>query len=104
MKRLKTIAVFEKADSCMEMMGMTTDDDCPMGCCQDVEEEMKVDDLNKTTFEFNAQTTLEFVAIASYIINSIDLVDGNDIITHYSNYSPPLIERDILADVQVMII
>ncbi|MEQ8240395.1 MAG: hypothetical protein RIA69_14345 [Cyclobacteriaceae bacterium] len=47
MGRLKSVAIFQQAENCFG-----GDTETQMPCCEDVHEELKVDDLSPSTFDF----------------------------------------------------
>jgi len=61
MGRLKSVAVYAHASGCTG-----TDAKDPMPCCQDVLEILQVDDMSKVAFEFQFDTTVEFLASPLY--------------------------------------
>ena len=104
MGRLKNVAVFEKAESCMAMMGMEKDEDCPMDCCKDTSEEIKIDDLKKVSEQINLVPDLKVLAVVTYFLIDFDLVSRANHYTSYLNYKPPLIDQDIPVLVQSFLI
>lgn len=96
MGRLKNIAVFQEAESCIAKMGMER----AMDCCEDVKEELKVTDLNKVSFGFSLTPQLHLLAVIAYIFIDWDLFSNVNRHFPYVNYKPPLIDPDITVLVQ----
>ena len=96
MGRLKNIAVFQEAKSCITKMGMER----AMDCCEDVEEELKVTDLNKVSFAFSLTPQLHLLAAFTYVFIDWDLFSNVSLHFPYVNYKPPLIDPDITVLVQ----
>lgn len=101
MGQLKNIAVFKEAKSCMDKMDMDENAlACAMSCCEDVEEEFKVTDLNKAAFGFNLVPELHLVAVLTYLFIDLDLFSSVKRHSSYLNYKPPLIDPDITVLIQ----
>ncbi|MDN5214585.1 hypothetical protein QQ020_21070 [Fulvivirgaceae bacterium BMA12] len=101
MGRLKSIAVFHKAESCMPEMAMEGDDkSCAKSCCEDVSEELKVTDLNKVTFGFDLSPTWHPFAVSHPLTVDFDFISLIISRSSYLNYKPPLIDLDIPTLVQ----
>ncbi len=103
MGRLKHIAVFEKAESCMGMMGKESED-CPMNCCKDTAELFKVDDLKKVSQSFNLTPDLKLLATTMFLLVDLDLMKHSDQVTANIHYKPPLPDRDIPVLIQSFLI
>lgn len=99
MGRLKSVAVFEKANPCIDY-GFEE----PMPCCEDISEELKVDEITNSTFDFKISPDYHLVAITTYLLINQDLLEPEITESNYSDYSPPPIERDIPILVQSFLI
>jgi len=99
MGSVKDVTVFENFRSCMAAMGFEEDEACPTGCCKDVSQELKVDNLAKTVFNFYSTPDLSLISIVFYELFDINPGDHNSQ-TAYLNYKPPLIDHDIQLLVQ----
>jgi hypothetical protein len=99
MGRLKSVAVFHSAENCSGD-GMTD----PMPCCEDVSEQLKVDDLTKASFDFKVASELFQLAAISYL--QID--QKNSSIEQdkpkFQDYSPPPFDQDIPILIQSFLI
>ena len=73
---------------------------CAMSCCEDVEEEFKVTDLNKVVFGFNLVPELHLLAALTYLFIDFDFFSFVNTHSSYLNYKPPLIDPDITVLVQ----
>ena len=102
MDRLISMAYFHEAHDCADIMGLDEGTEDPMGCCDDVTEEVKVDDFQKTSFEFQG-ADLELVEVVdhqSFEFNPAFVFDP----AFYAKYKPPLIEQDIPVLIQSFLI
>ncbi len=104
MGRLKNVALFTKADSCMSAMGLADNEPCPMGCCEDTVEEYKVDNLEKGHFTFDARPDLQLLAVFVYSVVQLNLDNETSDHNPYQNYKPPLIAQDVPVMVQSFLI
>ena len=73
---------------------------CGMDCCEDVEQEFKVTDLNKVAGGFNLVPQLHVVAVLTYLFIDFDLFPSVTTHSSYLNYKPPLIGPDITILIQ----
>ena len=92
--RLKSVAVFVSANPCEK--GMTD----PMPCCEDISEQLKVEELTKASFDFNATTDFYLLTAITYVLLE-DIFPSNDRQAEYYNYDSPLPDQDILVLNQV---
>lgn len=99
MGRLKSVAVFQEAENCLGK-GFTD----PMPCCQDVSEELKVEELTKASFEFKSTPDLYELASISWILLEEQKVQVQRDKPHFLNYLPPPPDRDIPVLVQSFLI
>ena len=99
MGRVKDVAYFEKSKHCAEMIGMEQED-CPMSCCKDTEQEFKVDDLSVTAFAFDLDTDFHLLNAFTYLLLDFNVLTVPAHQVAYQNYKPPLIEQDIPVLVQ----
>lgn len=100
MGELENIAVFQKAKSCLEKLGIDKEGSCSMKCCEDVEEEFKVTNLNKVVSNINLIPQWQILAIFTYLSVDFDLLAIFKTNTSYLNYKPPLIDEDISVLIQ----
>ncbi len=102
MGHMQSIAFFEKAHDCAEIMGMEQGAMDPMGCCDDVTQEIKIKDFSKTVFDFQSSTP-QLIAVISHhteYLNTFRLFSP----AFYSKYKPPLIKQDIPVLIQSFLI
>ena len=104
MGRVKDVALFEKAHSCMEMAGLGDEEDCLPGCCKDTSEEFKVVDFQQASHEVDLSFDGKLLAVITYMMIDLDLVSSATNNTAYLNYKPPLIHKDIPVLVQSFLI
>jgi hypothetical protein len=86
--RLQSVAVFTSANPCENGM------EDPMPCCEDTSEELKVDELAKSSFDFKSSTELYLLAAITYVLLD-DTYSSSDKQSKYYNYDPPLPDQDI---------
>lgn len=98
MGRLKTVALFEKAESCMKSAGME-DTECPKNCCDDEEQSLKVDDLTNVSFEHDFSPTL-LLSVLTFSLFEDPLPGSPSVQTEWSHYSTPHLSRDVPLLVQ----
>ena len=96
MGRLKNVAFFHQAESCQNEMDMNS----VMDCCNDTEEEFKVENLTKVVHEFDFSLNPGFTAVITYLLIDFDLRSSSITKALYQNYKPPLIDYDINILVQ----
>lgn len=97
--QLKSVSVFQEAESCMSKMEMD-EDSCPMECCDDTSEEYKLEEFKQVSFEHKFFTPeLRLIAIITYYFANADVVTNSPNLS-YSQYLPPLIDQDIPVMVQ----
>lgn len=99
MGRLKSVALFEAAGSCIDR-GFEE----PMPCCEDISEEWKVDELTQTSFDFEIDPGYHLLATTIYLIEDQTQQTKEFTNTKYKNFAPPLIDRDIPVLVQSFLI
>lgn len=101
MGRMQSVAFNQSAGSCLEMAGMDGEE-IPMDCCNDVSEEIKVTDFDKTSLDFQVSKLLfaGIVTHATSILQNIEVFNPAD----YRLYSPPLIQQNIYKLFQTFII
>lgn len=99
MGRLKSIAVFESANLCVERGFETT-----MPCCEDVSEELKVEEVTQASFDFKAAPDLHQLALITYFLLDHELLSLEKEKPELQNYSPPPTDRDIPVLVQSFLI
>ncbi len=103
MGHLVSIAIYDEADSCMDLMGMEEEGDTCMHCCDDVTEEYKVDDLKLSQHTFDLTPEFQTLCLAaSYIFSSPEYEEPP--YEAYTQYKPPNINRDIPVFVQSFLI
>ncbi len=96
MGRLKSVSVFHEAESCMSKFGR----ECPKNCCDNEQEEYKVEELNKANHNYDFSPELYLVSMVGHSLIHELLVKEVDQYPKYLNYKPPLIELDIPVQVQ----
>lgn len=99
MGRLKSIAIFHHAENCMGE-GMVD----PMPCCQDVSEELKIEEITSSTFNFDSAPELYQLAVVSYILIDQDLVSIEQDHPEFLDYEPPPTDKDIPVLIQSFLI
>lgn len=99
MGRLKSVAVFHEAENCMGK-GFTD----PMPCCEDVSEELKVDEVTKASFDFNSTPELHQLAVITWVLLDQKVISLEKDKTHFLHYSPPPPDRDIPVLIQSFLI
>ena len=74
-----------------------------MPCCEDVSEELKVEDLTQTTFDFDPQPNLFEVAFIQFFVldQSFSFEEEESLAVHYP---PPIPSIDYQIDYQVFLI
>lgn len=97
MGRLKSVVVFEKADSCMLSKGLKGKE-CPKACCEHEEQKFKVDNLNKASFEYQFAPKVH-LSVLTYLLVNFDLLAFAPSFK-YQNYKPPLLAQDVPVLVQ----
>lgn len=97
MGRLKSVAVFASANPCDNGM------EDPMPCCEDTSEELKVEELTKSSFDFKSTTDLYLLAAITYVLLE-ETYFSSDTQVEYYNYDPPLSDQDIRVLHQVFLI
>lgn len=96
-------ALFSKAESCgMAMEIATTDSDCntiKKDCCSDLVKQ--IEGQSNLKIDFNSLTIpqQEFVAVFTY--SYLNLFEGTTNKVQYSDYLPPLVDKDISVLYQV---
>lgn len=99
MGRLVSVAVNESAAPCSE-----NGEPVQMPCCEDVSEELKVEEVAQASFDFNATPDLYQLAIVTYFLLDAPLVSVEQGQVKFQNYSPPPPDRDIPVLVQSFLI
>lgn len=98
MGHLKSVAVNESAHSCVEK-GFTD----PMPCCEDVSEELRLEEITQVNFDFDAQTNLYELAVISFVLDAPSISKTLDRTT-FQDYSPPLPDDDLQVAHQLFLI
>ncbi len=96
MGRLKSVAVFHKAESCKTKFGW----ECPKHCCDDQQEEYKVEDLSKVNHNYDFSPELQLISVIDYAVILDELYSEDTDKPQYLNYKPPLIDQNIPVQVQ----
>ena len=97
MGRLKSVAVFEHAANCSG-----TEEADPMPCCEDVSQELKVEEITQVNFDFDSQPELYELAVVHFTLSN-SVLDQPDKPT-YTDYLPPPSLVDHIVDHQVFLI
>ena len=84
------------------MIGLGDEADMDCGHCEDISEEIKVKEVQKTNFD-DGLTDLVLTTFVEHF-SSIELVSYVYNPAFYSQYKPPLIDRDIPVLVQSFLI
>ena len=100
MGRLKSVSVFHEAESCMTKFGR----ECPKHCCDDQQEEYKVEDLSKVNHNYDFSPELQLIALVEYTLILEELYSEDTDKPQYLNYKPPLIDQDIPVQVQSLLL
>lgn len=85
--RLQSVAVFVNANPCDTGM------EDPMPCCEDTSEELKVDEMTKSSFDFKSTTDLYLIAAITYVLLE-DTYSSSYKQVKYYNYDPPIPDQD----------
>ena len=93
-----SIAVNEHATHCFD------GEEEQMPCCKDVSEELKIEEITTTGFDFDATPDLFQLAIVSYVLLEDPILDDDPDKPHFQHYSPPLPDKDITVLVQSFLI
>ena len=63
MGRLKAVSINETASLCVDIDG----EPAQMPCCEDISEELKIDEVTQVSFDFDSQPDLYELAIISWV-------------------------------------
>ncbi|MEO1253743.1 MAG: hypothetical protein AAFY41_02485 [Bacteroidota bacterium] len=99
MGQLKSIAINETASPCVSEDG----EPVQMPCCDDISEELRVEEITQVSFDFDSQPDLHQLAIITWVLLDADLVSEQNK-TSFQYYSPPPPDIDFQSDYQVFII
>ena len=91
MGRLKSVAIFQSANTCIENELAN-----PMPCCQDISEELKIDNLTKASFDFKSSPGLYQLAVINYVLLNQDLISIEKDKSKFHHYSSPLPDQNLL--------
>ena len=97
MGRLKSVAVFEHAANCSG-----TEEADPMPCCEDVSQELKIEEITQVNFDFDSQPELYELAAIYFTLNNFFLDQQET--TAYTDHLPPPSQVDHIVDHQVFLI
>jgi len=92
------MAVNQSANSCVEKE--MTD---PMPCCEDIAQELKVNEITKTIFDFDAHPNLFIVSLVAFALPEV-LPISDDQDRSFKDYSPPLRDQNFQSELQVFLI
>ena len=92
------MAINESASLCKEK-GFTE----PMPCCEDISQELKVEEVTQASFDYDAQPDLYQIAIITFVLSEQSYSDLSEEIT-FQDYSSPPIDRDIPVLIQSFLI
>ena len=98
MGKLKSIAVNEHAEHCFE------GEDEQMPCCQEISEELRVEEITTTVFDFDATPHLYELAIVNFVLLNNSYYDAQVEKPTFLIYDPPLPDRDIPVLIQSFLI
>ncbi len=98
MGRLKSVAVFEHAKNCSG-----TDEADPMPCCEDVSQELKVNEITQVVFDFDSQPQLYELITIQFIAANISVASQLEK-PKFTDYLPPPPTINFQVDHQVFII
>ncbi|MEP5614386.1 MAG: hypothetical protein ABJP45_19195 [Cyclobacteriaceae bacterium] len=98
MGRVKSVAIFHHAENCM---GNDLID--PMPCCEDVSQQLKVENLAKASFEFESTLSLNLLAVYYFVLDQ-RLISFEKDKPEFHDYSPPPPDRDIPVLIQSFLI
>jgi len=91
MGRLKSVAINETASPCTDEGGQPIQ----MPCCEDVRQELKVEDVTQASFDFDVHPDLFELAIIHHILlQDIGITPAQER-PSLLYYDPPLPDRDI---------
>ena len=97
--RLKSVAINEIASPCAGEKG----EPIQMPCCEDVTQELKVEEITQVLFDFDGQPDLfELAFIRFFVLDEPILISEKASIPKH--YSPPPPEIDVQVDLQVFLI
>lgn len=99
MGRVMSLAINHEANSCSDS---TTED--PMPCCDDVSQELKVEEITQVSFDFDSTPHLyQLTIIVWYVADFYQYhIDSKSPV--YLAHSPPLPNFDLLTAHQVFLI
>ena len=99
MGRLKAVAINETASPCVDQAGEPVE----MPCCEDISEELKVEEITQVSFDFDSQPDLYELAIITWITLGIqDAVELEN--PQFQYYAPPPPDIDFQVNHQVFLI
>jgi len=97
MGRLKAVAINQHIDNC------SGEDKEPMPCCKDVAQELKVEEVTQTVFDFDSHPHLFQIACIQFFI-STKFIPSEEKKHPSKHYPPPIPVADFQANYQVFII
>ena len=98
MGRLMAMAINESANQCNP-----NGEKDPMPCCEDITEEMKVEEVTQTSFDFDSTPDLYQIAAIIFVLDQSGLKLEEDKV-HFQLYSPPPPDEDVQTEHQVFLI
>ncbi|NQZ79064.1 MAG: hypothetical protein HRT61_23545 [Ekhidna sp.] len=97
MGRLKSIAINEVAKKC------NGESQEKMPCCNDVSQQLKVEEITTSDFDFDSAPDLYEVALISFVL--LDDNESKELKNNaFQHYSPPPPEIDVQSGFQVFLI
>ncbi len=100
MGRLKTVSINEKVNMCSN----ANEESEPLPCCKDVSEELRIDEVTQTSFDFDGQPDLYELAIITWITFG-SLPDTFDLDKRqFQYYASPPPDSDFQVSHQVFLI
>ena len=99
MGQLKAIAINESASLCVDKDG----EPIQMPCCEDISEELKVEEITQVSFDFDSQPDLYELAIITWItLGMQNAAELENLQLQY--YAPPPPDNDFKVNLQVFLI
>lgn len=97
MGRLKSVAINRHASNC------SASGEEKMPCCEDISQELKVEEVTQVGFDFDSQPELFQIAFVQFFLLNLSLTSEQE---HFAlkYYTPPPPEIDYQADFQVFLI
>ncbi len=100
---LKSMSLNQETNTCMSDME-AEGESCPLECCERTVEELKLEEIQRVTFEQELTPPLKLVSLVLYVALPSTLLQEPYLKQFYRNYHPPLIDEDIPVRIQSFLI